>query len=53
MTNYAIHGKSSLVLDRIRIAKASKIELLHGIGHGADDKSNELVEPPSTTIKGQ
>jgi hypothetical protein len=24
---------------------------LHGIGYGTNDKSNELVKPPSTTTK--
>jgi hypothetical protein len=31
--------------------KTSRSELLHGINHGTYDKSNELVEPPSITIK--
>jgi hypothetical protein len=31
--------------------KAFKSELSHGIGHGASDKSNEPLQPPSTTTK--
>jgi len=33
------------------MTKTLKGEPLHGVGHGANDKSNEPVQPPSTTIK--
>jgi hypothetical protein len=32
--------------------KTLKNELLHGVSHGANDKSNELIELPFTTIQG-
>jgi len=32
--------------------EAFKGELLHGGGHGANDKSNEPLQPPYTTTKG-
>ncbi len=32
--------------------EALRGELSHGVGHGANDKSNEPLQPPSTTTKG-
>ncbi len=49
--NCAICGKGSPIFYWTKTAKASKSELLHGIGYGTNDKSNELVKPPSTTTK--
>jgi hypothetical protein len=32
--------------------EAFRGELSHGVNHGANDKSNEPFQPPSTTTKG-
>jgi len=32
--------------------KVVRNELSHGVGHGANDKTNEPLQPPSTTTKG-
>jgi len=34
------------------VIEAFKVEFSQGIGHGANDKSNEPLQPPSTTTKG-
>jgi hypothetical protein len=51
MTNCAIHGESSSILDYNKTTKASRSELLHGVGYRMNDQSNELVEPPFIATK--
>jgi hypothetical protein len=51
MSNCVIHGENNSIIDWTKATKASRSELLHGVGYGTDNKTNELIEPLYTITK--